>query len=100
MRTQDSTIVDETSVPYRRPMDPAHTLNANDVRRFVYEWFTHFEHLADVEYYVDHIDAAHMRISFPGMAPLTTHAAFAAWYTNLLAQTLWNFHDLAQIQAT
>ena len=32
------------------------------------------------------------------MAALTTTADFVGWYDNLLAQTVWNFHDLGTIE--
>lgn len=72
--------------------------NPNDVRRFLYDWFTHFEHASAVDYYLGHLDDQNMSLVFPGMAPFTSHAAFSGWYQNLLAQTLWNFHDLSAIQ--
>src|SRR5262245_51321115 len=39
-----------------------------------------------------------MSVAFPGQTPLTSHADFAKWYQNLLAQTLWNFHDVSALQ--
>jgi hypothetical protein len=84
-----------------RRFEPEHGLtatNSNDLRRFLYDWFTHFEHAAPTDFYLDHLDDANMEIRFPGSEPITSHAEFAAWYENLLAQTLWNFHDLSAIQ--
>lgn len=72
--------------------------NSNDVRTFLYEWFTRFEHVSTVGYFLSHLDDSNMSLSFPGMEPLASHAAFAGWYDNLLAQTLWNFHDISAVQ--
>lgn len=80
---------------------PAHGLaatNLNDLRLFLYEWFTHFEHATPADFYLSHLDDKNMHIAFPGMAPLTSHGDFTGWYENLLAQTVWNFHDVSAIQ--
>lgn len=80
---------------------PEHGLaaaNSNDVRLFLYAWFTHFEHAAGTDFYLGHLDDKDMSVTFPGQAPLTSHADFAKWYINLLAQTLWNFHDVSALQ--
>ena len=72
--------------------------NSNDLRRFLYEWFTHFEHAAPVDFLLDHLAGENLDLRFPGSDPITSHAAFAAWYEDLLTNTLWNFHDLSAIQ--
>jgi hypothetical protein len=72
--------------------------NPNDVRRFVYDWFTHFEHATPASYYLEHLDGANLRVAIPGVEPITSHAAFSIWYDNLIAQTVWNFHDLGRIE--
>ncbi|MGY2291609.1 hypothetical protein ACW9H6_17430 [Pseudomonas sp. SDO528_S397] len=81
-----------------KPQDGLAAINRNDVRQFVYQWFTQFEHASRVDYYLAHLDNHNMSVVVPGMAPLTSHAAFAGWYNNLMAQTLWNFHDLTAIK--
>ena len=81
-----------------KPADGLAATNLNDIRLFLYEWFTHFEHAAPTDFYLSHLDDKTMQLAFPGMAPLTSHADFAGWYENLLAQTLWNFHDVSAIQ--
>jgi hypothetical protein len=88
----------ESQVRRFKPVRGLTAPNTNDLRRFVYEWFTHFEHAAPATYYLAYLDDKHMYAAFPGGAPLTSHAAFAGWYKNLLAQTLWNFHDISAIQ--
>ena len=83
------------------PFKPEHGLaatNSNDVRRFLYDWFTHFEHAAGADFYLSHLEDKNMSVTFPGQPPLTSHADFAKWYNNLIAQTLWNFHDISAIQ--
>jgi hypothetical protein len=81
-----------------KPVNGLAAANSNDVRRFVYDWFTHFEHAAPADFYLSHLDDKNMSLTFPGMAPLTSHAAFTGWYGNMLAQTLWNFHDVSALQ--
>lgn len=81
-----------------KPANGLAATNSNDVRRFVYEWFTQFEHASPADYYLSHLDDKNMSMAFPGTAPLTSHAAFSTWYNNLLAQTLWNFHDVSALE--
>lgn len=81
-----------------QPLNGLAATNSNDIRQFIYEWFTHFEHASSVDYFLAHLDDQHLSAVFPGMAPMTSHAAFADWYNNLLAQTLWNFHDVSAIE--
>ena len=80
---------------------PQHGLvppTTNDLRSFLYDWFAHFEHAAPTYFYLSHLDNGNMDIQFPGSAPISSHAGFTGWYENLLAQTLWNFHDIHAIQ--
>ena len=88
----------ETHLKRFKPAKNRAETNPNDLRRFLYDWFTHFEHAAPVDFYLGHLDDKNMQLTFPGMAPLTSHADFTGWYANLLAQTLWNFHDVSALQ--
>jgi len=88
----------ESQVGAFKPVRGLSAANRNDVRRFVYDWFTHFEHASNVDFYLAHLDDENMSLAFPGMTPLQSHADFAGWYNNLLAQTLWNFHDVSALQ--
>jgi hypothetical protein len=88
----------EASVEAFKPDDGLAARNFNDVRLFVYDWFTHFEHAAPIEFFLAHLDDEDMRLVFPGGEPMTSHADFTAWYENLMTQTLWNFHDVARIE--
>jgi len=88
----------EEQVDYFKPKQGLAAINRNDLRLFIYEWFTHFEHASDVSFYLRHFDDKNMSATFPGATPLTSHADFARWYGNLLTQTLWNFHDISAIQ--
>src|SRR5262249_15618628 len=83
----------ESEVRRFMPADGLAATNTNDLHRFVYDWFTHFEHAAPASFYLTFLADQNVYVAFPGVAPLTSHAAFAGWYDNLLAQTLWNFHD-------
>jgi hypothetical protein len=81
-------------------LPPATTdaVNANDVRRFVYTWFTMFEHRAPAARLTRHLAADRpIRLSFPGMEPLLDAEQFAEWYEQLLANTVWNFHELTNV---
>jgi hypothetical protein len=87
----------ETSVKEFQPENGLAARNFNDLRRFVYDWFTHFEHASPVDFYLGHLDDENLHVAFPGSEPITSHTGFTAWYENLMAQTLWNFHDVARI---
>jgi hypothetical protein len=88
----------EAGVKRFKPEQGLAATNSNDLRRFLYEWFTHFEHAAPTDFYLNHIDDEKLDVRFPGSDPITSHAEFAVWYENLLSQTLWNFHDVSAIQ--
>jgi hypothetical protein len=96
---EPASVVDyEAQVKRFKPEDGLAAPNSNDLRRFIYDWFTHFEHAAPTDFYLEHLDDENLDLRFPGMDPITSHAEFAGWYENLLAQTLWNFHDVSAIQ--
>jgi hypothetical protein len=88
----------ESRVKQFKPEHGLTATNLNDLRLFLYEWFTHFEHAAPTDFYLSHLDDKKMYVAFPGLAPFTSHIDFAGWYDNLLAQTQWNFHDVSAIQ--
>ena len=88
----------ETQVVQFKPEDGLVPPTTNDLRSFLYDWFAHFEHAAPADFYLGHLDDGHMEVRFPGSEPITTHQGFIGWYENLLAQTLWNFHDIQAIQ--
>jgi hypothetical protein len=99
MITESTTVFDyEARVRHFKPERGLGATNSNDLRRFLYEWFTHFEHAAPTDFYLEHLDEENLELRFPGSDPMTSHAEFAAWYGDLLAETLWNFHDLSAIQ--
>ena len=99
MTVELASVVDyEAQVRRFEPEDGLGSTNSNDLRRFVYDWFTHFEHAARTDFYLDHLDDGNLDVRFPGLDPMTSHADFVRWYENLLAQTLWNFHDVSAIQ--
>jgi hypothetical protein len=70
--------------------------NTNDVARFVYTWFTLFEHRARAESLTAYLsNGDQLSLSFPGGPPLQTAQQFIGWYHQLLANTTWNFHELS-----
>ena len=70
--------------------------NANDVARFVYTWFTLFEHRARAESLTAYLtDGEELSLSFPGEQALQTGQQFTDWYEQMLANTTWNFHELS-----
>jgi hypothetical protein len=99
MIVEAMSVVDyEAQVKRFKPKNGRATMNSNDLRRFIYEWFTHFEHAAPTDFYLAHLADENLDVRFPGLDPLTSHTDFAGWYANLMAQTAWNFHDISAIQ--
>jgi hypothetical protein len=96
--TTDTASEYETQVTHFKPEDGLAPPTTNDLRSFLYDWFAHFEHAAPVDFYLSHLDDGNMELRFPGSPPITSHSGFTGWYANLLAQTLWNFHDIDAIQ--
>jgi hypothetical protein len=94
-----ASVVDyEAQVTRFKPESGLAATNSNDLRRFLYDWFAHFEHAASVDFYLEHLAAEDLDLRFPGIDPMTSRADFARWYENLMAQTLWNFHDISAVQ--
>ena len=99
MNAEPASVVDyEVQVERFRPQHGLAATNSNDLRRFVYEWFTHFEHAAPTDFYLDHLDDENLDLRFPGSDPMTSHTDFARWYENFMAQTVWNFHDISAVE--
>lgn len=78
----------------------SNTTTTNDVRRFVYSWFTMWEHRVHAERLTRHLAEDSLSLTFPGGSPLTSPAEFGEWYAGLLANTVWNFHELSNIEVT
>ena len=56
MIAEAASVVDyEARVRRFKPEQGLAATNSNDLRRLLYEWFTHFEHAAPAEFYLDHI---------------------------------------------
>ncbi|NMO55160.1 hypothetical protein HH310_28740 [Actinoplanes sp. TBRC 11911] len=81
------------------PPRDAEDANANDIRRFVYTWFTLFEHRAPAEQLATHLATGeHLTLVIPGTEPMHDIEQFTAWYKQLLANTQWNFHELSNLR--
>jgi hypothetical protein len=99
MTTHTASVAEyETQVTRFKPEHGVVPPTTNDLRSFLYDWFAHFEHAAPTDFYLGHLDDGNMDVQFPGVDPINSHAGFIGWYENLLAQTLWNFHDIHAIQ--
>ena len=73
MNTQPASVASyESQVKQFKPEHGLAAANLNDLRLFLYEWFTHFEHAASSDFYLSHLDDKKMHVAFPGAAPLTT----------------------------
>jgi hypothetical protein len=89
----------ETTITVSRglPLKDSTTPTSNDVRRWIYAWFTMFEHRVAADRLVAHLADESLSLAFPVGEPLRSGAEFAGWYEDLLANTTWNFHELTDI---
>ena len=74
-------------------------LNSNDVRAFVYEWFAQFEHIAEAEYFLGHLDDRAMEIRFPEQT-LTCHGDFRRWYEDVVRHIPWDVHEIRDLEVS
>lgn len=99
-----TTSFDGTPVPSDPVLSPglpprdAEAVNANDVRRFVYVWFTLFEHRAPAERLAAHLATSDLTMAFPGTPLIRDAQQFNAWYEQVIANTRWNFHELSNLR--
>ena len=78
MTTGLASVVDyEAQVKRFEPDHGLAATNSNDLRRFIYEWFTHFEHAAPIDFYLSHLDDENLDVRFPGLDPIISHTEFA-----------------------
>ena len=93
----DMTSEIDTSPSTTLPPRDAKTVTLNDVYRFVYNWFTLFEHRVPAAQLAAHLPGGEpFHLVYPG-AELRDVQQFTEWYEQLLANTTWNFHRLAPL---
>lgn len=75
---------------------------ANDVRSFVYQWFSWFDRHAEESLFLAHLPDQGMLMRFPppDQPPLRSHADFQKWYRGIGETIRANTHEIDDLQVT
>ena len=71
----------------------------NDVKAFVYKWFAGFDHQAEPDYFLAHLDPDHVDMRFPDF-PINTIQDFLNWYQGVIDSIGWNSHHSSDLAVT
>lgn len=71
----------------------------NDVKAFVYKWFSGFDHQNEAEFFLVHLDPAHVDMAFPDF-PITSTKDFLKWYQGVVDSIQWNSHELSNLEVS
>lgn len=74
-------------------------MNENDVRAFVYQWFSQFDRQADLGEFTRHLATTDLRIEFPEMT-ITDAEGFKAWYDGIKKAIRRNTHDVTTLKVS
>lgn len=75
------------------------TYSQNDVKAFVYEWFSGFDHQRGDEYFTKHLDPLHVQMEFPDF-PIHSVADFKRWYKGVKDSIRYNIHHLSELKVS
>ena len=92
-------ISDAAAVLAYKPTDAKKSINTNDVKAFVYDWFAQFTHLTAAEWFLKHFDERDMFVDFPGL-PMRDHHSFKEWYETWQTFCEWEFQDIIALKVT
>lgn len=96
------------SATYRRTVkNSSKTYNAdarnhyseNDVKAFVYKWFAGFDHQAEPDYFIAHLDPVRVDMAFPDF-PIKSIKDFLSWYQGVIDTIQWNSHHLSGLKVS
>jgi ankyrin repeat protein len=71
----------------------------NDVKSFVYQWFSWFDHQADESNFLTHLANDELLIQFPETA-LHNHQEFRQWYAGIRKNIQSNSHGVGEVDVT
>ena len=76
--------------------DARNNYSENDVKAFVYKWFAGFDHQADPDYFLAHLDPDHVDMHFPDF-PIKSIQDFLNWYQGVIDNIGWNSHGISNL---
>jgi len=74
-------------------------LNENDVKSFVYQWFSWLDHQVGEFHFMSHLSSTGFEIRLPGITILD-YAGFKRWYDCLRENIKRNSHELTDIKVS
>jgi hypothetical protein len=77
----------------------AHKFNANQIRSFVYYWFSLHDRHANIQKSLDLLDTQHLSMQYPEMA-VRNAAEYTKWYTDVGINIKSNLHQIQQLTIT
>lgn len=72
---------------------------ANELRAFVYQWFSAFDRQAEEQFFLQHLAIQGLEMRYPGTT-LLSHADFQNWYQNIRNTIRSNIHDISGLRIT
>ena len=83
----------------KKKNDDKNSIAENDIKSFVYEWFSWFDHQADEENFLSHISSDDLIMEFPEKT-LKNHDDFKTWYDGIRKTIKSNSHDIKELAVT
>ncbi|OHD13033.1 MAG: hypothetical protein A2086_07505 [Spirochaetes bacterium GWD1_27_9] len=71
----------------------------NDVKAFVYNWFSGFDHQSDISFFKKHLDPQKVDMYFPDF-PIKSIKDFEKWYNGVINNIQWNTHIISNLKVT
>lgn len=71
----------------------------NDVKAFVYKWFSGFDHQADIGVFKRHLNPEKIDMYFPDFL-IKSMADFERWYSNVIDNIQWNSHRISNLKVS
>jgi hypothetical protein len=72
-------------------------LTENDVKAFVYQWFSWLDHRVGEFHFMSHLSSAGFEISLPGVT-IKDYTGFKKWYDCMRESYTWNSHEVSNVK--
>ncbi len=74
-------------------------LNENDVKTFVYQWFSWLDHQVGEFHFMSHLRSGGFEMRLPGLT-IQDYTGFKRWYDCLRENIKWNSHELSDVKVS
>jgi hypothetical protein len=71
-------------------------LTENDVKTFVYQWFSWLDHQVGEFYFMSHLSSEGFEMRFPGVT-IRDYTGFKKWYDCMRENIQWNSHEISNL---